>query len=80
VPSLGETEQLPLAGDALQRMGAAVVELEAGSGHEVDDRAREHDLAGSRKRGDAGADVDTPQGDRTLLIRPTRTRLAESGD
>src|SRR6266571_203679 len=57
-------EDVPVAGDALERVKAAVRELQAGTGHQVLDRVRHQHFAAAGQRGDAGADVD---GDATEL-------------
>src|SRR5256885_5072605 len=48
---------MPLAGDALERVSAAVREPEPRAGDEVAPRARPQALAGPGERRDAGADV-----------------------
>ena len=47
----------PFAGDALERVGAPLLEAETRAGNEVLDGAGHEDLACSGERGDAGADV-----------------------
>ena len=54
---LGHGVQLPLSRYALQRMGAALSELDARPRDQVGDGARDQHLAGRRRRSDAGADV-----------------------
>src|SRR2546421_119746 len=48
---------MPFAGDALERVSAAVREPEPRAGDEVAHGARHQDLAGPGERRDAGADV-----------------------
>ena len=62
-PSASNGEEVPLAGDALELVLAAIVELEAGADDEVLDRARDEDLAGAGERRDPCADVDREAGD-----------------
>jgi hypothetical protein len=50
-------EEAPLAGNALERLDAAVVELEAGAGHKVLHSARHEHLAGPGQGRDPGGDV-----------------------
>jgi len=50
-------KRVPRARDALEVVGAAIVEVETGSNHEILDRARHENLAGAGKSGDAGAEV-----------------------
>ena len=49
---------MPLAGNALERLGAAVLEVDARAGGEVPDDAGDQHLAGSGLRRYPGADVD----------------------
>src|SRR6185295_13488777 len=55
---ISHRERPPLAGDALQRMRAAVAELDRRTGHEVLDGARHQHLRGPRAGHDARCDVD----------------------
>src|SRR5688572_22320165 len=49
---------MPRTGDTLQGILSPVLELEARTGYEVDDRARHKDLTGRSQRAHALADVD----------------------
>src|SRR5215204_2160340 len=55
--------EVPLAGDPLQHLGAAVVEAEVRTDDEVLDRARDEHLARPGQRADSRADVDADAGD-----------------
>src|SRR5262249_27219847 len=54
--------QPPLAPDALQLVATAVLEVDAGAGDELPDRARDEDLARRRVRRDARADMHGDSG------------------
>src|SRR5690349_15480849 len=58
--------ELPVAGHALQRVRAPIVELQLGPDHEILDRAGDEDLAGPRDRAHARADVHADAGDVVL--------------
>src|SRR6266516_7965744 len=62
LPAAGERVEAPLAGHALQRLGAAILEREAGTGNEILDGLRHEHFAGAGLRGDARADVDGESG------------------
>src|SRR5437764_14210472 len=59
--------ELPLVGDALEGVAAAVGEDDAGPGHEVLYGARDQDLAGACHRRNARADV---HGDAAHIVAP----------
>src|SRR5206468_5005206 len=61
-PSL-DGEEAPGSGDALQLLGSTVLELEAGAGHKVPDRAGDQDLTGPCLRGHPGTDMDRDAGE-----------------
>ena len=46
-------EELPLVGDSSKRVQASILELQAGPRHQILDRARHEDLAGSSAAHDA---------------------------
>src|SRR5437867_10190937 len=50
-------KDVPVAGDALERVNAAVRELQSGPGHEVLDRVGHQHLAAAGQGSDAGADA-----------------------
>src|SRR3954468_19763481 len=56
--SAGDCEEAPFAGGALQRLHAAVGELEAGADDQLAHRAGNEDFARRRQGSDSGADVD----------------------
>ena len=56
--ALGDGEEAPLAGGALQGVRAAVVELEAGADDQLAHGAGDEQLAGVGQGADPGADVD----------------------
>src|SRR3954453_24077802 len=60
-------EEPPLAGDALQLVQPAVLELDARAGNEVLHGARHQHLPGRRLRGDTGAGVDRDSADVTVV-------------
>jgi hypothetical protein len=51
-------EEAPFSGDALERLEAALVEIEVGTDHEVLDRVRDENLARSGQGDHPGGDVD----------------------
>src|SRR6266581_4701649 len=63
---------MPLAGYALQRMDAALLEGQARAGHEVLHGVRDEHFAGLRQRRDARADVDSD----AAKLRPHHLALA----
>ena len=72
-------EQLPVAGHALEFIGATVRELDTRPGDEIGDGARHEDVTAISDRGDSGADVDRdppiswPRSSISPVWRPTRT-------
>src|SRR5689334_22001724 len=64
-PLVQHAIELPVPGQALERVAPAVVERETGTRHEILDGARHEHLAGRGARGDARADV---HGDAAVLV------------
>src|SRR5262245_23065081 len=59
--------QLPDSGDALQLSLASILEAQARPCYKISHGSRHEHLAGSRSRGDAGADVDRDPRDLALV-------------
>src|SRR5512132_493957 len=53
-----DSEELPLVGDAFERVGAAISERDARAANKVDDGARDKDFVRPRERLDSLGDVD----------------------
>src|SRR4029453_16293036 len=62
-----DSEELPLVGDAFERVGAAISERDARAANKVGDGARDKDFVRTRERLDSLGDVD---GDATDVVTP----------
>ncbi len=63
--------QLPLVGNSLEFVGAAVIEGDTRADHGVPDGLRDEDLVGPCERADSGSDVN---GDAAKMLNPSPAR------